>query len=187
MERDTRHYEDYGYVLDFLPVGKAWSGKRYVAEPIVQLLGEEFFTLIEAALKPSITANPYERLYIGKDKRDKVTHIVGRISFNELTSDSKSELSIVVKAIVKKNETKFVDFFNKAQAITQRMHSFELLPGIGKKHMWQIVNERNKKPFESFDDLQKRTTAPDPLKAVVGRILDELEGYQKYRVFARQF
>jgi putative nucleotide binding protein len=66
------------------------------------------------------------------------------------------------------------------------MHAFELLPGIGKKYMWQIVNERDKKPFASFKEIQERANVPDPVKAIVRRILDELTSDQKYRIFTRQ-
>ncbi len=184
MER--RYYEEYGYVLDFLPRGKACSGGRYIAEPLVQMVGEEFFTLLEAVLRPSLAVNLYDKIYIGKEKRDKIGHIIGRILSNELTPTAKAELPYVVEEIVKKYEAKFVDFFNKAQSITPRMHAFELLPGIGKKYMWQIVNEREKKPFESFNDIQNRTGVPAVLKVVVRRVLDELLTEQKYRVFTRQ-
>ncbi|MEM3736844.1 MAG: DUF655 domain-containing protein [Candidatus Bathyarchaeia archaeon] len=185
MEREKRHYEEYGYVLDFLPRGRAVSGGRYIAEPIIQIIGEEFFTLLEAAARPNIVVNLHERIYIGKEKRDKVSHIIGRIPFEELTPTAKGELPYVVEEIVKKGEARFVEFFNKAQSITPRMHAFELLPGIGKKYMWQIVNEREKRPFESFNDIQNRTGLPDPMKVVAKRILDELMADQKYKLFCR--
>ena len=65
------------------------------------------------------------------------------------------------------------------------MHTFELLPGIGKKYMWQIVNEREKKPFTNFIDIQERTGLPDPVKMIVKRILEELTTDQKYCIFTR--
>jgi len=186
MEREKRHYEEYGYVLDFLPRGKMGISGRYIAEPIVQIIGEEFFTLLEAALRPNLEVNLYERLYIGKEKRDKIGHILGRTSFEELTPTAKAELPYMVEEIVKSHEKRFIEFFNRAQSITPRMHAFELLPGVGKKFMWQIVNEREKKPFQSFNDIQNRTGLPDPLKVIVKRVLDELMAEQKYRLFTRQ-
>ncbi|MHA1628104.1 MAG: DUF655 domain-containing protein, partial [Candidatus Baldrarchaeia archaeon] len=73
------------------------------------------------------------------------------------------------------------------QPITMRMHQLELLPGIGKKIMWEILEERKKKPFESFKDLTSRIKMPDPVKAIVKRILIELEGEDKYYLFVRPF
>jgi putative nucleotide binding protein len=65
------------------------------------------------------------------------------------------------------------------------MHALELVPGIGKKYMWQVINERTRKPFESFDDLQGRTELPSPAKLITKRVLEELEGDSKYRLFTR--
>jgi putative nucleotide binding protein len=65
------------------------------------------------------------------------------------------------------------------------MHALELLPGIGKKSMWQIINAREKKPFDSFKDIQDRTSVGDPIKVIAKRILDELTGGEKYRIFSR--
>ena len=50
-----KRYEEYAYVLDFLPHGRPGirvSGKAgYRAGALVQLVGEEFFTLLEALAK----------------------------------------------------------------------------------------------------------------------------------------
>ena len=64
------------------------------------------------------------------------------------------------------------------------MHQLELLPGLGKKHMWQILDERKEKLFEDFNDVKKRIKLmPDPQKIIIKRILKELEGKEKHRVF----
>ena len=51
--------------------------------------------------------------------------------------------------------------------------------------MWQVIDERERKPFENFEDLQKRTQIPDPVKLITKRILEELAGGSKYRLFTR--
>ena len=114
-----------------------------------------------------------------------VTYIIGRIGFEELTASAKSELPSVIGKIVQNREKWFVNFFNTARAITPRMHALELVPGIGKKYMWQVINERQRKPFESFEDLQKRTELPNPVKLITKRVMEELEGDSKYRLFTR--
>jgi len=64
------------------------------------------------------------------------------------------------------------------------MHQLELLPGVGKKHMWEIINARKEKLFEGFDDLKNRVKLmPDPEKAIIKRILAELKGKEKHRLF----
>ena len=89
-----------------------------------------------------------------------------------------------VEKYISENEKKFIDFFNTAQAINTRLHQFELLPGFGKKHTESIIGERDKKPFESLEDLKKRVTnLPDPKKAIERRIIEEITGKEKYCLF----
>lgn len=95
------------------------------------------------------------------------------------------ELSGTVEKIVINREKWFINFFNTAQAITPRMHALELIPGIGKKYMWQILDERDRKPFQNLEDLQNRANMPTPSKLITRRILEELSGDSKYRLFTR--
>jgi putative nucleotide binding protein len=184
-----KRYEEYAYVLDFLPHGRPGvqpSGRAgYRAGALVQMIGEEFFTLLEALAKEGIVLKPYDRVYVGKENRQEITYIIGRIGYEELTASAKMELQTVISRIVLNREKWFIDFFNTTRAITPRMHALELIPGIGKKYMWQVINERDRKPFESFDDLQKRTELPNPVKLITKRILEELAGDSKYRLFTR--
>lgn len=181
-----KKYEEYAYVLDYLPYGRPSSDRpRHVAIPTVQVIGESYFTLLEAELKLGAETSPHERVYIGKDRREKVNRIMGRISYEELTAKAKAELHPVLEELTKNQEQRFLDFFNQAQAVTPRMHALELLPGIGKKSMWQIVNERERKPFISFKDIRERAGVSDPIKVIARRILEELSQESKYRLFTR--
>jgi len=181
-----RLYEEYAYVLDFLPYGRSFSEKRgRLVIPTAQLLGEEYFTLLEVGLKPGATVAVRERIYVGKERRDKVNRVIGRVSFDELTATAKAEIESVLEELVKNRESYFVDFFNNAQAITSRMHALELLQGIGKKSMWQIVDEKEKQKFSDFKNIQERTVIADPVKIIARRIIEELTGESKYRLFTR--
>ncbi len=61
-----RHvYEEHAYVLDFLPYGRSSEKSRHLAVPTVQIMGEQFFTLLEAELKIGATVLVHERIYIG--------------------------------------------------------------------------------------------------------------------------
>ena len=104
---------------------------------------------------------------------------------NDLTSFAKSELPFVIEKLVKENEQRFVDFFNNAQPISTRLHQLELLPGIGKKHLWDIIDERKKGPFTSFEDVKNRIKLmPDPSNAIIKRIMEELENDNvRFRLF----
>lgn len=184
-----KRYEEYAYVLDFLQHGKPGfrpTGRAgYRAGALIQCVGEEFFTLLEALVKEALILKPGDHVYVGKDSREEVTYIIGRIGYDELTASAKAELPSVISKIVSNREKWFVNFFNTARAITPRMHALELIPGIGKKYMWQVINDRERKPFESFEDLQKRTELPNPVKLITKRVMEELEGDSKYRLFTR--
>src|SRR4030042_597818 len=123
--------DDYIIVLDFLPHGKP-SERR--AEPLVQGLGDKFFNLLEVIVKDEVTVKAKDKLYIGDDKREQVKYIRGRIKYEELTVYAKDILEETITELVSRDEKRFVDFFNKASSLTTRMHSLELLQGIGKKH-----------------------------------------------------
>lgn len=189
MTMMEKRYEEYAYVIDFLSHGRPGfrpQGKAgYRAGALVQLIGEEFFTLLEALVKDGVTLKPHDRVYVGKESREEITYIIGRIGHEELTAAAKMELPAVINRIVLSRERWFVDFFNNSRAVTPRMHALELIPGIGKKYMWQVINERERKPFESYDDLQKRTELPSPVKLITKRVLEELAGDSKYRLFTR--
>ena len=173
--------DDYLIVLDFLPYGK--PGDRR-AEPIAQGIGDQYFNLLEVVIKEGIHLKPKDRVYIGPEKREEVKYVKGRIKYQDLTTLAKENLKEVLKEIVEKEEKRFVDFFNRAGPITTRLHSLELLPGIGKKHMWEIIQQRKKKLFESFEELQKRIPMlPNPKRIIVERILEELQEKDRHRLF----
>jgi putative nucleotide binding protein len=183
--------EEYAIVLDYRPHGHPEDSRPiYKREPIAYAIGEDYLTLIELVPKKGVELKPHERVYIGKEGRDKIDYIKRRITANELTAAARSELPYAVETIVSKNEKKFVKFFNEAGPVSTRLHMLELLPGIGKKLMWEILDERKKKPFESFEDISKRIKAlPDPKKLIIKRIVSELEeegmrvGKGKYKLF----
>lgn len=185
MEEKKRIREEQAIILDFLPHGYPFDNRPiHKKEPIAQAIGEQRFTLLELVPRKDIFLQPLEEVYIGEGKRDKVHHIAGRLEIKKLTTTARNELDFIVKDLVKKNEKKFVDFFNNAHPLTTRMHQIELIPGCGKKHMWEIIEKRQEKPFESFEDLKTRVKLmPDPEKAIIKRILAELEGLEKHALF----
>ena len=47
--------------------------------------------------------------------------------------------------MIAENESRYVTYFNELQPLTPRLHALELIPGIGKTFMRQIVSERERK------------------------------------------
>lgn len=173
--------DDYAFVLDYLPYGYPLEGKMM---PVVQVIGEVYFALLQLAPIRGMTFVPHEKVYIGPEKRDKVNFIIGRVPPEKLTEQAKTRLQEFIAKVTEEREQEFVGFFNKAQAINTRLHQFELLPGFGKKHMKELLNAREEKAFESFEDIRKRVSnIPDPKKAIEKRLWEEILEEQRHPLF----
>lgn len=173
--------EEYAIVLEYLPNGYPLEKKMI---PIVQAIGEKNLTLLELVPRRGSSFEIGEKVYIGEGKRDKVYYISGRLARDKLTEAGKAQLEEFIKRIVKERETEFVEFYNKSDAINKRVHQLEFLPGLGKKHMQEIIKQREEEPFKSFEDIRKRVpNLPDPQKAIERRIFKELVDLERYNLF----
>lgn len=152
---------------------------------MAQVLGKEYFNLLEVVARDDARLKANEEVYIGDGERDKVKYIKGRITTEDLTGNADSELEYVLDDLIEDNEERFVEFFNQAQPITTRRHSLELLPSVGKKHMREIIDAREAGDFEDFDDIKERVDLlPDPRTIIKKRLKQELEGGRKRYLFA---
>jgi putative nucleotide binding protein len=180
-----RKYEEYAYVLDFTPRGKSVTvrGREGV---IIQAIGEERLTLLELLGVQNAVVDIGERLYIGREGRDKVASVLGRLEYNDVSQTAKNELPNIVEKIVVANEKRFIDYINLSQPITPRIHALELIPGIGKTYMMTIIKERDKKKFENFADVQTRVGLREPAKLLAKRIIEEIMGQARMNLFVRK-
>jgi putative nucleotide binding protein len=185
MLASDKRYEENAYVLDFLPRGKSVVIKGREG-PIVQAIGEERLTLLELLGMENQNFESGEKLRIGREGRDKIASVLGKLTYEELTQESKNQLPAVCETIVKSNESKYVTYFNELQPLTPRLHGLELIPGIGKTFMKQIVDAREKKPFASFEDIQNRVGLREPAKLVAKRIVEELSGGSRINIFVKK-
>ncbi len=175
--------EEYAIILEFLPNGYPLEKKML---PIAQAVGKENLTLLELVPRRGVTLKIGEEVYIGEGKRPQIYYIYGRLKREKLTEGAKNQLQEFIEKVVVEREKEYVDFFNKAQAINKRVHQIELLPGMGKKHMQEIIKIREERPFESFEDLKKRIqNLPDPKKAIERRIFKELTSLERYNLFLK--
>ena len=192
-KRPTVKKEENAVVLDYLSRGYVKSDmSKFGGKPIAQAIGTEQFTLLELAPKNGVDLEIQDTVYIGKGKRDKIYRVLGRLDFENLTATSRIELDYAIRDIVEANEEKFVNFFNTTGSVSTRLHSLELIPGIGKKYMWELINAREEKPFESFKDITERIpTLTDPAGMIVNRVKQELDtntvrrGKNKYYIFTQ--
>lgn len=108
------------------------------------------------------------------------------MEYEKISSSAQTELQNVVETIVTENESKFVEYLNKAQPLTPRIHALELIPGIGKTYMKTMLEEREKKLFESYEDLQERVGFKEPIKHITERIMDEITGESRMNLFVKR-
>jgi len=173
----TDKKELYGIVIDFLPRGYVDDRRpHFKHESVLQAVG---------TVPKTDEINIHDTVYIGEKERDKIERVKRRIGYNDLTKTARLELPFAIETIVKDREEEFVAFFNKAVPITSKQHMLHLLPGIGKKLMWEILETREKKLFESFADISERIKAiPHPEQMILKRIIEEIENPDtKYHIF----
>ena len=180
--------EEYAHILDYLAQGLPTGGfsKR---EPLCYAVGEEEFKLFEIVPKAGAAITIGDRVYIGKDAnlRTQVDHIKRRVGFDDLTGAAKAELEYVVQDIIMKDQTRYIRFYSDAEAISLRKHMLEELPGLGKKTLIAILDERKKGSFKNFADLGNRVPLlKGPEKLIVKRIILELsDNSLKHYIFVR--
>ena len=172
-------------MLDFNARGRS-STVRGREGIIVTAIGEDRLTILEILGVPDSSFDVGEKIYIGKEGRTKVQSVLGKLDYQKISDHAKSELAGVVLKIVTENQKRFLDYLNHAQPLTPRIHALELIPGIGKTYMKQMLEERDKKPFESFDDLQTRVGLKEPIKHITKRILEEITGETRMNLFVKK-
>jgi len=179
--RSDSKKEEHAIILDYLPYGYPLENKML---PIAQAIGKKNLILLQIVPRRGMTFELREEVYIGDGKREKVLYILGRLPREKLTETAKIQLKELIEKTVGENEKTFVTFFNNSQAVNTRLHSLELLPGFGKKHMNAILKGREERPFESFEDIKTRVEGiPDPKKAIERRIIEELTEIQRHNLF----
>lgn len=176
--------EEHAIILDYLPYGYPLEKKMM---PIALAIGSKNFTLLQLIPRRGIKLEIGEVVYIGDGKRDKIYYILGKLPENKITETAKEQLQSFVEKVISSDEKKFIDFFNKAEAINTRLHQLELLPGFGRKHTEAILKAREEKPFESLEDLKNRVSnLPDPKKVIEKRLTEEIMGKEKYYFFVNK-
>jgi putative nucleotide binding protein len=178
----SHKFEEYAYVLDFSLRGKSQTirGREGI---IIQAIGESRLTLLELLGVQNINFDLGERVYIGKEGRNKIISVLGKLQYDSISQSAKNELPSIIEKIVLANEERFVTYINAAQPITPRIHSLELIPGIGKTYMMSIINERDKQKFTSFADFQTRIGLKDIHKLIAKRIDEEITKETRMTLF----
>lgn len=176
------------YLLDILQHGGV-DQAHHAWDPIAQIMVLPDFDLYEVTLnKNKIADLTLEEKYqfdIGKEAL--FIKVNKKLEHSHLTPASENSLPQVVQKYVKDHEERFVNFLNKVGPITIKRHYLEVLPGVGKKLMNEILTQRNQKPFESYENVIKRVPGFKVIDVIAKRIIEELEDDDvKHKLFVRK-
>lgn len=175
--------EEYAIILDVVLDNQ----KSFKDDEVAQALGTTGFTLLELVPKQGVMLHSGTTVYIGEGKRDEIQYIKKALKPKDLSPSANSELKFALMDIIDDKEEQFTNFFNNAGPITIRKHSLELIPGIGKKHLTDLLDQREEKPFENFEDIKKRCPfLSEPQNSIAQRIIKELEGDEDFRLFTKK-
>lgn len=174
-------------ILDLLIHGHPEEDKpSWAKTPIAQVLTFSDFVLYEVKVNKNSTIEVQEqKTYEEFLNEEKLKEVLKKIDYNDLTNTSKALIQPILENKVIKYEEEFINFFNNSTSITPRMHALKLLPGIGQKHMWEILNTRERQKFGTFQDIADRTSISNPSKIIAQRIIKELQRDVKYYLFSK--
>lgn len=173
-------------ILDLLMHGHPEEDRpSWAKTPIAQVLTFPDFVLYEVKMNKNSDIKVQEqKTYEEFINEDKLGDVLKKVDFDDLTNTSKALIQPVLEKEVLKYEEEFINFFNNSTSITPRMHALKLLPGIGQKHMWEILKARDRQKFGTFQDIADRTSISNPAKLIAQRIIKELQREAKYYLFS---
>ncbi|WP_224335282.1 DUF655 domain-containing protein [Haloprofundus halobius] len=179
----------YAAVLDYLPYGRSDDDRpRYQKQPIAYALGEGRFRLVELTFDDGADVSIGDRIAIEPNSAREHIQRIRTVDYGDLSNSAVNELKYAVADIIDADEERFVAFYNDAQPITIRLHQLDLLPGIGKTLRNNILEQRKREPFESFEDLEERVSGLHrPKEVLTERIIEELRDEDlKYKAFVQR-
>jgi putative nucleotide binding protein len=144
-------------------------------EQRIQGVGTDHFTLLEGALNEDATVAPGDRVATTDDEQGPVTSLT-RLTYDTLSQDAQDRLEPTIESIIQTNEQRFIDYYNDAQPLSLHRHQLDLLPRIGETRRETIIRNRDRRPFEDFDDLEDRVDQlGNPQSILTERVLTELK------------
>jgi putative nucleotide binding protein len=183
-ENDHRAYESKGLIFDISQDYLTESHSNFRKEyPVYYIVGSSFYSLLKLYLKKPVNLAVGDLIDLDENKN--AFQRIKRITIDQILKGAEYILEEMLIKLVKESElSKFVKFFNEAKPITVKLHQFTLLPGIGQKRMWTLLDARKMKVFESYKDIEERAGF-DPVPIIVKRIIEELSGKERHNLFTR--
>ncbi len=170
------------YILDILEHGHIRDG-RSGQFPLVQAIECPDFNLFELSYKRGAEIKLQDKVVLGPNSV--VGKVRKRLTYHKLTQTSKDLLASTIEMHIEASEQLYLTFLNTAGPITTKRHKLSLLPGVGQKLLWEIIDQRNKVPFESYADFDERIKSIHNVKTLISkRILNEIiDDEEKHYLF----
>lgn len=144
--------------------------------PLVQGLGVTTFPLLEVAVTDASELGWGDRLYIGPGTWDRVQRIERRLTPEELAPAVQSTLWPTVETLIRRNEARYIEYFNTTMLNDFDRHPLALLPDLAPDCRDAIIAARRQGRFVDFADLIARVECLDrPRELLVKRVLVELQ------------
>lgn len=140
------------------------------------------FTILEMLGKPCVRYTVGESV----DINESVSSVIGRLDYKNLSLVATDEIPLVIQKIVEVCEERFVQYINNAVLVTAQFHPLSVMPGVGRVTLKSILERRDIKKFESYDDISTNTHWQNPAESIIQRIRDEIMGRTSTYIFVRR-
>jgi len=99
---------------------------------------------------------------------------LSEIRYKDISSTTQSELVEAIMNEIRNSPDNHLSFYNRANNISLKVHSFQLLPTIGKSKAQQMVQSRGMIGWQNFDDIDEKCSI-DSVKLLAERYVIEME------------
>ncbi|MCE4614494.1 MAG: DUF655 domain-containing protein [Desulfurococcales archaeon] len=172
------------YCIEILKNSVACFSKEPIDNAVAESIAKEIgrFSSVKVFSDPTVLSKYIEAF--GFSPRVIDTHRIP-LKYDDLTTVAKDNLKEALKKIIKMREKIFIEFYNTAEPISLRLHTLELLKGIGQRTLREFLNERKKRgKFKSFEELSS-VLRSDPIEMIADKIIAELGGEDRYYIFIK--
>ena len=154
---------------------------------LIQAIGSKHFSLLELMTEGSADFKLLEEISLQKSDNSNRFKIIERATYEKLTRIAENQLDEAIAQIITLNEKRMIEFLNNAPPINIRLHSLQLIKGIGPMARNKIMKSRKEKEFVTFEDFAERTRISDVQKLLKERIFLEITAdNERYYLFARR-
>ena len=108
-----KKYEEFAYVIGIKKRTRSVIIRNKTGD-MLYVIGQKFLNIIEILIDDDTVFETSERISIGTENRSKILSVLGRVPYKKMPDDVAGTLSIVIDAIVTKEEQRFCNYLSMA-------------------------------------------------------------------------